>query len=296
MLLIGSHAINHYIPGFRAKPGDVDVIASPIEIEDLINRGFTPKQHTGSNTALISPSGQIWDIEEESDLTREIWGECGILIGNVGVDIPSLDFLYTLKLSHRYRKDSPHFMKTMLDIHTLRKAGVKVFSDTWLRERERITYGYSKPNLLRTKEEFFRGDSVEYIYDHDSIHQAVKLGDVPAYTRFGTPGQDVLSSRFRFNALSEEHRLHAVLEETYVLAMERSQIPFPGTSPHVSFKIALEKVCSSITSGWFREYAWENYFIAVMMYSPAYVDRFNAALAAGVVKPYVATPAAMINY
>jgi len=286
VLLIGSHAINHHLPGFRAKPGDVDVIATPWEIECLLNYGFQPKPHAGDNVVLVNSSGQIWDIEKTSDLTLDIRGISSNQFVDYPLEIPSLDFLYTLKMSHRYRKDSPHFMKTMLDILTLRKAGAKVFDDAWLRERERRTYSYSKPNLMRTKEQFFSGDSVNYVYDHDSIHQAVKLGDAPAYTRFATPGYEVHSSRARFEALSEEHRLHAVLEETYVLAMERSQIPFPGTSPEVSFKIALEKVCSSITSGWFREYAWENYFVALMMYSPTYVDRFNTGLAAGIVKPY----------
>ena len=43
--------------------------------------------------------------------------------------------------------------------------------------------------------------------------------------------------------------------------------------------MALEKVCTSITSGWFREYAWENYHRVVHMYKTLgvndYIDRFH---------------------
>ncbi len=296
MLLIGSHAINHYLPGFRPKPGDVDVIAMKVEVERLIADGFVYVEdfpHSKHKNALRSPAGVIWDIEIESPFTSELtdqryWvgGRAQTHITGYPLDLPTLDQLYTLKLSHRYLKNSPFFMKTMLDIYALRTAGAQVFNEAWLASREKMTYHYQHPNLMRDKGQFFTGDSVAYVYDHDSIHQAVKLEDVPAYTRFSTPGQEVFSSRARFDALDETYKLHAVLEESYVLAMERSQIPFPGTSPHRSFVTALEKVCTSITSGWFREYAWENYFMCLTMYESSYVDRFNAALAAGVVKPH----------
>lgn len=74
-----------------------------------------------------------------------------------------------------------------------------------------------------------------------------------------------------------------------MLALERSQIPHPGKwTPEKSFMFALEKVCTSITSGWWREYAWEHHEDAVSLYESArtdYVDRFKQALAAGVVRP-----------
>lgn len=43
--------------------------------------------------------------------------------------------------------------------------------------------------------------------------------------------------------------------------------------------MALEKVCTSITSGWFREYAYENYYEVVAMYHKLgkndYIKRFK---------------------
>ena len=43
--------------------------------------------------------------------------------------------------------------------------------------------------------------------------------------------------------------------------------------------MALMKVCTSITSGWFREYAWENYDKVLDLYNELgeddYVQRFQ---------------------
>ncbi len=80
-------------------------------------------------------------------------------------------------------------------------------------------------------------------------------------------------------------RLYGVLEEAYVLALERSQIPFAGkVTPRQSFDIAIEKVCTSITSGWFREFAWENYDKVVELYRDDYVEKFKAGVDKGIVK------------
>lgn len=149
------------------------------------------------------------------------------------------------------------------------------------------TYSYQHPKLNRKKSEFFNPDAgVQYIYDHDSIHEAMKHGDKPAYSYFKPDEAEVLTSRKMFEALPYEVRLNAVLEESYVLALERSQIPHPKSDPEWSFLTALEKVCTSITSGWFREFAWENYHQAVNRYDPNYVEWFRYGLARGVVKPF----------
>lgn len=77
----------------------------------------------------------------------------------------------------------------------------------------------------------------------------------------------------------------AVLEESYVLALERSLVPFPGgKTPKEAFDMALMKVCTSITSGWFREYAWEHYDAVQAMYNDNYVEKFQRGVINGTVK------------
>ena len=89
----------------------------------------------------------------------------------------------------------------------------------------------------------------------------------------------------KFKAQPEIVKLYGVLEESYVLALERAIIPF-GTDPKRAFDIALEKVCTSITSGVFREYAWQNYFKVQELYHESFVQKFNTALAAGKILPF----------
>jgi len=203
-----------------------------------------------------------------------------------------LDVLYAIKMSHRYLRNSPHFIKTHRDIMLMRKMGANM-DDPVLYEifklREKETYNYKHPVLDQAKASFFSGDGVDYTYDHDTIHEAIKIGDKPAYMNYIVEGADVMTSKDKFFAQSEEIKLLGVYEETCVLALERSQIPNNfELDPRSSFVTALIKVCTSITSGWFREYAWENFDTIITMYRKRgerdYVNRFHQN--EEVLKPY----------
>lgn len=190
--------------------------------------------------------------------------------------------LYAIKMSHRYKKNSPHFLKTMRDIQAMRAHGCEITED--LQEfyalRQKESYTYNHPKLDVTSKEFFAGDGVNYIYQHDSIHEAIAIESVPAYTYYMKDGSEVMTSREKFFACSDHTRLLGVYEESCVLALERSQIPYEfKPDPRKSFETALMKVCTSITSGYFREYAWENYDKVLDMYQAFgendYIERFN---------------------
>jgi hypothetical protein len=57
-------------------------------------------------------------------------------------------------------------------------------------------------------------------------------------------------------------------------------------TPREAFDMALSKVCSSITSGWFREFCWENYDAIADLYSDDYVIKFECGVMSGLVKPH----------
>jgi hypothetical protein len=195
----------------------------------------------------------------------------------------------------------------MRDIQFLRSKRVTLGTELeeWLPKREAETYTYAHPKLDVSKSAFFDGDGVPYVYDHDSIHEAVALMSgaiaweggsspnkpIPAYTLYMKDGAAVLTSKEKFFAVDEHVRLYGVYEESCVLALERSQIPFPDASPRKSFEYALMKVCTSITSGWFREFAWENYDKVLDIYEKegedGYLKRFNANK--HLLKPYEGT-------
>lgn len=191
-----------------------------------------------------------------------------------------------MKLSHRYLKNSPHFLKTMIDIQHLQTVSeLSEVQQEWLKKREIETYTYKHPRLDVDKEAFFKDDGIRYVYDHDSIHltQAHYADDsgnmMPAYTFYMREDSEVMTSKTKFFALPEHFRVLGVYEESCVLALERSQIPYDfKPNPRKSFEKALMKVCTSITSGWFREYAWENYDKVIALYEEwgetDYVDSF----------------------
>jgi hypothetical protein len=214
--------------------------------------------------------------------------------------IPNLHAIYAMKMSHRFLRNSPHFVKTMLDIKQIRQmldiSKEEVFlrgADTtilphyrgWYKRRVEETYTYSHPKLNVDKTSFFT-DDVPYKYDHDSIHEAVKFGEHPAYK--GMLDGPVKVSVDLWMRMPNDQRLACVIEESMVLALERSIIPYgdKGDNGKIAYLTALQKVCTSITSGWFREFAWENYELCVEMFPPNYISWFRGGLANGTVKPF----------
>lgn len=313
IVVIGSHAANIEIPDFRENPKDLDIICSYEAFNGIIQR--TKRSGVKILSCYPSDGGKKWILKTPEDIVEaEItWpGSSAEKLFNLVVEdkdtfsitedhdnvgvygqmqllYASLNVLYMLKTSHRYLKNSPAFLKTMKDIKLMRKYGASIELDhcAFLLEREKETYNYSHPTLNKKKSEFFSGDGVVYVYDHDSIHQSMKQGEHPAYTYFKDDKSEVMCSEKKFLSCSERVRLNAVLEESLVLALERSQIPFPEMNPNKSFLMALEKVCTSITSGWFREYAWENYHEVKELYEETckgYVGHFWADIASGIVK------------
>lgn len=292
--VIGSHAINHQLhklKGFRyRKPMDIDIVAdhdeavafakkNMIEITEQYPSAKGGKLIFKSKSSVI-PFSNIMEAELtlEGSTAKDLYN---IILNDPetmyidGIAYASLDVCYMLKMSHRYVKNSSHFLKTMKDIHNLRKFGAKIRKEhkEFYKARMNATYWYKHPKLNKSKSDFFNGDGVTYLYDHDEIHESVKIDSAPAYTNFQSDNAEVMCDMKKFFELPEQIRLNAVYEESCVLALERSIIPF-GTDYERAFVMALEKVCTSITSGKFREYAWENYYTVRDMFNPETFDRF----------------------
>lgn len=316
MLMIGSGAMSHHFPDAGVVPRDTDYIGTLDEFRSW-SRGFAKgeiilcKPLTATKMHVRDKAG--WNYEFEiatpGDTNQFLLDYFDI---DDGMTYAPPHVLLALKLSHRYRRNSPHFRKTMRDIQFLRKQGVTLGTELeeWLPLREATTYTYKHPKLDVSKDAFFEGDGVNYIYDHDSIHLTVALTErtfmercagpsvvgklvsygrevtrtYPAYTFYMKDGSEVMTSKEKFMSVPERIRLYGVYEEACVLALERSQIPFADVEnppkPRKSFEYALMKVCTSITSGWFREFAWENYDKVLDLYNGLgeddYIKRFEA--------------------
>jgi hypothetical protein len=304
ILIIGSVAFrNHFGSSHREFGRDLDIIGAYDDVIEFIkkhnvkslypsNGGKKVIAHLNHKYGLVP--GVKYDIIEAeiawSDSTakslldlHDKYQKVDTAVPFIDAQFASIDELLALKLSHRYLKNNPYFEKTRNDISILRGlTAVKPEYEDWLKAREAETYTYSHPKLNVSKQEFFK-DDVPYKYDHDSIHEAVKTLEKPAYTYFLVG--EVKTSKDEFFSLPGRIRKLAVYEEACVLALERSIIPF-NTDPTKAFKKALEKVCTSITSGWFREYAWENYYEVLNMFNSEFVSNFKKGLENGTVKPF----------
>lgn len=301
LALIGSEALIHHIDGFRVGR-DTDLIGTYDEIMDYnkmimrdmkTNMTFCAPSDRGKKNVTKFSNGVIveaeiaWSDTNQEQLLDLLSNDPDTRIIN-GMMIPSIDVLYALKMSHRFKKNSVHFEKTMQDILVMREFGAKIPARyvEWYDRRVKETYDYGHPSLMRSKADFFKDDAIDYRYDHDTIHLSVMKGERPAYTYFKPEDQDVWCSKEMWDNCPEEIKLRAVYEESATLALERSQIPFREADPFKSFTMALEKVCTSITSGWFRDYAWEHYYDALAMYDPEYVNKFWADVDNGLVKTF----------
>lgn len=293
LVMIGSKALQYHIT--IRSPADIDLVGTPHDIINFkknlssiqssypVKKGKTQLIQTATatyNCEVVkhqSSSEYLLDLVKNDVETQEIDGFL----------IPSIHVLYMLKMSHRYLKNSPDFLKTMQDIHIMREHGAMIKPEhmEFYNLRQKETYNYGHPKLNVKKSEFFSNDGVNYVYEHDTIHESTKTMDKPAYAYFKPDESEVFCSREMFYNLDESIRLAAVLEESQVLALERSQVPFKGhVTPRKSFEIALMKVATSVTSGWFREYAWENYDKVKSMYNPNYVTKFWEDVEKGIVR------------
>jgi hypothetical protein len=302
MVVIGSKALQCRFPHLGIEPKDLDLVGTYDEAQqfrrDFKATVFYPI-NSGKSLFMRNAEGMICEIEIAWDGSRaekmlaqmanDPWyDKLEVFSDFTWLQVPTVNMLYLLKLSHRYLKDSPHFLKTMRDIQTLRKLGAEVPEayQNFYKQRMADTYTNTLPKLNMSKGGFFDvSTGVPYVYDHDSIHEAVRHLQHPAYWHFKPADSEVMVSKAMWDTLPHFIKLYAVLEESYVLSLERSLIPFPGIkTPKEGFDMAFMKVCTSITSGWFREFCYNSYDEVQELYNDSYISKFKAGVVNGTVK------------
>ncbi len=297
MILIGSRALAIRAPSILLrKPKDFDFLCSQEEFYSW----FEANEKKIKPTKIYKEGDNKMIVEGESNCEFEIIGHAtssSVFHNLVSKDaqsistsfglVPNLDLLFTLKSSHKYLKNSPHFWKNLVDYHLMKRYGAKVRPEynEFLKMRMKETYNYSHPKLNQNKKNFFSDDNVKYTYDHDTIHESVAMFEKPAYLFYKKDGAEVQCDKDKFFNCSKEIQFAGVVEEAAVLAIERSLVPFPGVlEPQAAWKFALSKVCTSITSGWFREFAYENALDIIKLYPKDYWTKFQEDVKSGLVK------------
>lgn len=290
VVVIGSEALRHHGIEIPRSKLDIDIIATLKE-----GKQFAKEYFDGKPYQTFPMTTKLWIYKTKDKIiehnfpigtNRIIYEFCK---SSKQTHI-SPELALAIKLSHRFKKTNKNeFLKTMSDIKLLRSLGFDHYSfDAIRKQREKEVLSYSHPILNKSKEEFFT-DDVGYVYDHDTIHESIKLLDKPAYQYFKPEDKQVLCSKKMFFSLDDDIKLQSVIEETWVLTIERALVPFEITEPTKikdRYRHALQKVCTSITSGWFREYSWENYDRVLEKFSLEYFDKFKEGLSNGTIKPF----------
>lgn len=206
-------------------------------------------------------------------------------------DKPELihECLYILKAGHIHtaQRNQMLWEKHIHDYHILRKMiKLKIVDkykmDRLIRLHRKTTNQRVKertPKLHGVSKEMFFDDSVIKYYEHDDIHKCMAHKRKPMYEYMQLDSTKVECDRSLWDEFSNEEKIQCVLEECYVIALERKVIP-----SKVSGKVqnhfnavrwALYRVCTTLCSGWFRQFAIDNYYEILNSINNDYVSVFE---------------------
>jgi hypothetical protein len=272
MIYVGSKALSFYTD---VNYKDIDLIGTTYEAEKLIT-SIKPKR-VKRNEQIIT----LFDIEQTKDFDRNI---VEILLSDKSVSInmyyeknnyseelipANIETLYSLKKSHIHfpKKFDSHIIH--YDILHKMCNGIDIYKDITkinFQETEKRLGKLRTPKLNKTTEEFF-GQSEDYVksyYIHDDIHKAVAYNEEPVYEKLQKKEGSVWCSKDLWNNLTEEEKMQCVLEEAYVISLERKILPclYGGGKFYTAenaLKWSLMRICTNLCSGYFREYATNNY-------------------------------------
>ena len=286
IIFIGSEALRYNGFNIQRKILDIDIIAP-------LKEGMEYAKKKLGNFRIHPVSTKLWIYQNDNLVIEHLMPiESNKLIyeymTNNNLEYIPPELSLAIKMSHRFKKtNKTEFIKTRNDIKMLREHGIdyKDFDDIF-KMRQKEVLSYSHPNLNQNKSEFFT-DDIDYVYDHDTIHESIKTMDKPAYQYFKPENSEVLCNKNMFDSLSYDVKHKSVIEESWVLTIERAVVPFSITDEDAiknRFRHALQKVCTSITSGWFREFAWEDYDNVMDDFDISYYYRFKEGLVNGIIK------------
>lgn len=192
----------------------------------------------------------------------------------------SYEFLYILKASHIHLPRRNWFADIQ-DFHILRLLAksddrLEAVIEAYRNELDEIS-GTHTMNLKTTKEDFF-SDGVRKFIDHDLLHDIVAHENIPIFKKTQYENDEVYCNREKFLKLSILQQRRMVLEEVYVICLERFIIPSIVSNKEQRITIELlnqsmKKVCTTLSSGWFREFSVNNYYDIANLFDIEYLQR-----------------------
>ena len=297
MVLVGSSALKFHYPSLDRDINDLDFIATLSEVEEL--------------TDILLPSKRIekpgiirfCNIQNKTDKFNHSDIEFLIADGSESLkmyldhsksDIADPDVLLSLKKSHIHFP--VNFNKHIGDynflLNQLKEDKLPHITKINFKETEKRLGDLKTPSLKKSTQKFFGQSNgfVKDIYIHDHIHLVMSHYDRPIYMDMQDEGaSSAWCQKDKWNQFTFEKKAKCVLEEAYVISLERKIIPMlNGFGAPISSKKAFEwsimRICTTLCSGWFRQFATDNYSEIIKFYNPGYVSKFLRAEQDGKIK------------
>ena len=303
MLVVGSKALNYHFPEFQREVKDIDIIGTTDDIKYLIKTLNPEKVLDNHNiTTLLNIQNpneffntknvEVLNSDNSEALTEYVKYETNGNLGG-GIRYASPEVLLSLKKSHIHFpiKFQKHIKDYNLLLDFLKEDKLANITKINFKETE-LRFGKLKtPSLKKSTRKFFDQSEgyLKYFYVHDDIHQVMAHYDRPIYEDMQTTSESAWCQKELWDNFSFEKKAKCVLEEAYVIALERKIIPMlNGVSDVVSSKKALEwslmRICTTLCSGWFRQFAADNYSRICEYVNHQYVQKFLEAEQMGKIK------------
>lgn len=198
------------------------------------------------------------------------WASAGRPREDVYCWVPSKEILFALKKSH---VTFPiNWYKNISDYHYLKdnyfkdfdiKSDSTVFKLYMYRKQETNARIKTKVDLQMSNEEFFNQHNVNRLVNHDKLHEMVAMYDVPMHTKIRKDQDSAYCDESLWNQLTIDEKYATVQEEACVIALERAILPKMVKKLPVNhttaYNWAIMRICTTLTKGWFREFAVENW-------------------------------------
>lgn len=247
-LLIGSRALNFWFPDHKIKEStDWDIISDK-PFED-IPEGINYEWHDPD--VLLNRELEKYT----SSVGRVFNGKVVFIVNPMGLAL--------VKRSHLWRDLG--FDKHITHWNKYLKSGYDFCSEEdkdYLQRRTAATmqmFPQGHPKLNQTVEKFF-DDAVTKKYSHDWLHELYAHHNKPLYTYMQSNPELAWCEKDKWNSFSFDDKIKCVQEEAYVIATERFLVPSGWDYPErLAYFNAVKKICTTLCSGWFRDFAIDNH-------------------------------------
>ena len=243
MILYGSRALKNLYPDFKREPFDTDWLLSAEEYKPnnlRLHKIGAKKDVNGGYTEFCRIP--VFD--------RYVDYETGALTANQ---------IYTLKMSHIFWDIK--WSKHIYDIQFLQSKGCELIADLFT-ELYEYWNQLHKPNwrvdFEKDNEDFFK-DAVRRKYNHDDLHEIVKVHEKPMFMYIKDDLNKAAISEDLFNKLDLQDKFLVVQEEACVLAYERYILN--GVTGHYrgAYSKALKDLIMRLTPLWLGVFIVQNY-------------------------------------